>query len=140
MPTPIEQLSEKQRQVLELHNKDMNPTEIGKALGITSQAVHGHFRRLRDHGYDTGTTQPGRAAARARKATPPNATPPNGVPYDAHSALAMIQQTAAEGIALAENRKDEIDTEIDALRAEKKELDGKITELRKHLPASAQEG
>jgi predicted ArsR family transcriptional regulator len=41
-------LSERAQQVLALTKDGKNPTEIGEQLGITSQGVHGHLRRLRE--------------------------------------------------------------------------------------------
>lgn len=126
MPTPLDELSERQREVLELHNAGKNPTQIGRELNIKSQAVHGHFRRLRDHGYDIEGPQP--RAARERKSG-------RSGPFDATDALAVVHRAATEGIASAENRQAEIDKEIAALKAERKKLDGTIAELRTHLPA-----
>lgn len=48
--TAESELTERQREVLALVREGKNPTEIGKALGISSQGVHGHLRRLRGHG------------------------------------------------------------------------------------------
>lgn len=41
-------LSDRAQQVLALTKQGKNPTEIGTELGITSQGVHGHLRRLRE--------------------------------------------------------------------------------------------
>lgn len=43
-------VSPRAAEVLALTKEGKNPTEIGTQLGITSQAVHGHLRRLRDKG------------------------------------------------------------------------------------------
>lgn len=44
------QLTERQQAVLALTQENKNPTEIGKELGISSQGVHGHLRKLRAAG------------------------------------------------------------------------------------------
>lgn len=130
MPTPEDNLTEKQRQVLALVRRDPQPTptEIAKELGITSQAVHGHFRRLRGHGLMPAEgTAPGRAAARARRTAG----------FDPTDALAVVHQAARDGIAKAERRQQEIDDQLAALKAERKTLDTTIGTLRQHLPADA---
>jgi len=48
--TDRDDLTERQREVLRLHEEGKTPTEIGQTLGITSQNVHGHFKRLRRRG------------------------------------------------------------------------------------------
>lgn len=125
MPTDESQLTDKQREVLRLHREGKSPTEIGQAMGTTSQAVHGHFRRLRDHGLISGEpTAPGRAAARKRAQ--------NG--FDPSDALAAVIAAAEQGIAQAEARQRDIDLTLTSLGQERRELDKTIAELRKHLP------
>ena len=66
MSNPTDDLTDRQRDVLRLHTEGKNPTEIGKALDITSQAVHGHFRRLREKGLIAGDVGPKPAARKPR--------------------------------------------------------------------------
>lgn len=51
---PKDTPSPRAMEVLELHNAGKNPTEIGAALDISSQGVHGHLRRLRERGLIAG--------------------------------------------------------------------------------------
>jgi FixJ family two-component response regulator len=63
-----DELTERQGEVLNLVRAGRNPTEIGKELGISSQGVHGHIRRLRERGLlpEAGaTTKPARPRPRA---------------------------------------------------------------------------
>jgi DNA-binding MarR family transcriptional regulator len=122
----LSRLTDKQREVLRLHNEGKNPTEIGKAMGTSSQAVHGHFRRLRAHGLIADEATPSRVAAARRRTT-------NG--FDPGNALAAVIAAAEEGIAKAEQRKRDIDLLVMGLDEERRELDATIEELRKHLPA-----
>lgn len=50
MPETHQAATERQTAVLEMHKAGLSPTEIGRELGITSQGVHGHLRRLRKRG------------------------------------------------------------------------------------------
>lgn len=127
-PTDESTLSERQREVLALVREGKNPTEIGNALEITSQAVHGHLRRLRGHGLLADEpTAPGRAAARRRREL-------NGR-FDPDDALAAVRAAAERGIADAEARKVEIDVEIGRLKEEQAKLTDAVAELRKHVPS-----
>lgn len=110
-------LTEKQRQVLELHNEGKNPTEIAEALGISSQGVHGHFRRLRSKGLMP--EEPGR-----RRPTP------NGRhPVSADDALEAVRETVRTQRQGLEDRKTAIATEIKALKTQDEEIDQALAAL-----------
>lgn len=118
-------LSEKQREVLTLVRDGKNPTDVGRAMGITSQAVHGHLRRLRSRGLlPEGPAKSGRASA-----------PSNG--FDPANALAAIHAAARQQVTEIEARMTAIDAQREALTAEKKTLASALTEVKKHLPPEA---
>lgn len=130
-PATIEGLTDKQREVLELHNDGKSPTEIGKALGITSQAVHGHFRRLRASGLvpDTGAAKPAAAKRPAR------ITAPNGrQAFDPGSAINAVKLAAAQQRRELDAREQQIDGEIEALKADKKAIGEARRDLNKLVP------
>jgi hypothetical protein len=131
-PATIEGLTDKQREVLELHNDGKSPTEIGKALGITSQAVHGHFRRLRASGLlpDTGAAKPAAAAKRPSRPAVPNGRQT----FDPGSAITAVKLAAAQQRRELDAREQQIDGEIDALKAEKKAIGEARRELNKLVP------
>lgn len=120
--------TERQQDVLRLHRAGRNPTEIGRELKISSQAVHGHFRRLRAHGLveDTGE-------ARAKPAT--KRTARNGRPFDPASALPAVTAAINEQRARLDAREAEIDAEIAALRDEKKRIGSTRGLLERLTPA-----
>src|SRR5688500_8847872 len=99
-------LTDRQRDVLELHRKGKNPTEIGKELGISSQGVHGHMRRLKQRGLieDDGP--------KAGK------KPKNGVTHDPSKALEAVQATINQQEQNLMDRLDEIAHEREQLDAE----------------------
>lgn len=116
--TATDDLTDRQKEVLELHNQGKNPTEIGNALAISSQAVHGHFRRLREKGLIPGDGPPRAAAAKRR----PNAR--RGL--DAAAAVDAVRQAAEQQRDAIHGRQQEIDAEIASLNAERSELDGAL--------------
>lgn len=120
-------LTEKQQQVLALHRENKGPSEIAEVLGITSQGVHGHLKRLRGKGLIE--ERPG-AAVR-----PPSAR--GNARVNPSAALEIVRQAAREQVAAVQARQAEIDTEITELRAEKNELGKALTELRKHAGEEA---
>jgi predicted ArsR family transcriptional regulator len=111
-----EGLTERQRNVLHLVREGKNPTDIGKELGVSSQAVHGHLRKLRDLGFISEPAGPPRGAA-ARKA--------NGrrEPVEPESALLAVQRAINEQLALVDARMAEIGAEITALEDERTRLE-----------------
>ena len=124
-PSIEDQLTDRQRDVLRLHREGKNPTEIGKALGISSQGVHGHLGRLRNHGLiadDAPTAARTRSSSRRRVGQPA---------FDPARALDAVRATvrAQEEAILA--RQAEIDEQIAALQAERGELDSPLAELRR---------
>jgi DNA-binding Lrp family transcriptional regulator len=104
--------------VLRLHRAGKNPTEIGEELGISSQGVHGHFRRLRDRGLMEGKT--------ATSTPKPAAT---DRPVDAASALDAVRQAAATQRQQLVDRKAEIDREVKSLKKQDGEIDAAIAEI-----------
>lgn len=120
MADAIEQLTDRQRDVLRLHGEGKNPTEIGEALEISSQGVHGHLRRLRQKGLveDAG---PARGPAAKRRG--------NGRPITADDALEAVRATARAKRDELVGRKDEISVEIEALRTEAQKIDTTVAEL-----------
>lgn len=108
-------LTERQRDVLRLHQQGKSPTEIGKELEISSQGVHGHLRRLRDKGLIEGEPR--------RKPQPTSGA------FDASMALKTVRETIAEQTTLIRNRQTEIDQLIRELGAERTRLDETLAEL-----------
>lgn len=124
-PTDEAVLTDKQREVLTLVREGKNPTEIGAALGVTSQAVHGHLRRLRGHGLlPDEPTKPGRAASRARK---------NGI-FDPEDALAAVRSTIETQKAALNQREAQVRSEIEALTQELEQIEFTRKALDKYTP------
>jgi SOS-response transcriptional repressor LexA len=113
-------LTDRQRDVLRLHGEGKNPTQIGEELGISSQGVHGHLRRLRGKGLIEGT---------ARTAPVPVAVPDNGRPLTAADALEQVRQAAATQRQQLADRKAQIASEITSLNAQDAEIDAALAEL-----------
>ena len=113
-PTPEEQLTDRQREVLRLHREGKNPTEIGRLIGISSQGVHGHFRRLVEHGHLEPRSR-GLSSGAAR--------------FDPDEPFANVLAAIAVELQRAEQRNCEIDEEIAGLAHERAELADTITKL-----------
>jgi predicted ArsR family transcriptional regulator len=113
-------LTKRQKDVLRLVREGKNPTEIGKELGISSQGVHGHMRRLRDRGLLP-------AADRAKPAGRPRATANHKV--SPTSALEAVRATVREQLEAIDARQAAIEREITALTEERDQLDTARTEL-----------
>jgi DNA-binding Lrp family transcriptional regulator len=125
-PTPESELTERQRDVLRLQREGKTPTEIGNELGISSQGVHGHLRRLRDHGLiERGAAKP---------AKPRDARAPGPRRFDPASTIAAVQQTIATQRAELDTREAEIDAQIEQLREEKRAIEAARKELDKLTP------
>lgn len=107
-------LTDAQRQVLELREQGLSPTQIGREMGITSQAVQGHLRRLRAKGAVEPLRRRGRGASLA---------------FDPGAAIEAVQHAIAAQRAAASARLGELDEQIKALQAEKKVVQRTITEL-----------
>lgn len=113
-------LTDRQRDTLRLHREGKNPTEIAEALGISSQGVHGHFRRLRAKGLMEGDDRAVRASSRRRNGSGP---------VTADDALEAVRATARTQRNALIERKESITAEIDALKAEAKKIDKTVGEL-----------
>lgn len=121
------ELTEKQQQVLEMHRANKGPAEIAEALGISTQGVHGHIKRLRNKGLIEAKPSAG-ASRPARR---------DGARLDPKAALEVVREAARQQITTVEARQAEIEAEIKDLQEEKRELGKTLTELRKH---SGEEG
>lgn len=131
----ISELTERQQAVLRLHREGKGPTEIGRELDISSQAVHGHYRRLRAHGL-IEETSPRVPATRQR---PGSARPArNGAePFDPASTIRVVVQTITAQIGELNSREQEIDDEVERLKGEKKAIAKARAELEKLIPEPA---
>lgn len=135
-PTDESELTDRQKDVLRLVKAGKNPTEIGRELGISSQGVHGHLRRLRGHGLIEAEAPAPAAKAAARR----GGKPANGrQSFDPASTIAAVQQAITEQRAQLDNREAEIDAEIETLKAEKKAIGDARKELAKLTPAVSSE-
>lgn len=121
-------LSEKQAEVLKLHNEGKNATEIAKTMGIKPNGVHAHIRRLRGKGVipaaassngsrKSSTRKPRAAAAKKPAARRTRRTSAPRAPRQPASVKAL--EKAAKDAA---KRIDEIDAEIKKLEGEKAAL------------------
>lgn len=121
-----EGLTARQADVLRLTREGKNPTQIGEELGISSQGVHGHLRRLREKDLVPAANErtPRRAAPRVLRSKPADA-------------MAAVRATAAEQDRQLAARLDEIEGEQDALKAEKAAIVKTRKELEALLPAEA---
>jgi predicted ArsR family transcriptional regulator len=124
MASQDQALTERQQQVLKLTTEGKNPTEIGEALGISSQAVHGHFRRLRAHGLlNGGTSAPAPSSKHSIAAT-------------LKSAMSAIDRTIAEqrkeierSIAQLERNREQFKAQITKIDQDKREAEKALKEL-----------
>lgn len=116
-----DQLSERATQVLTLTKAGKNPTDIGAELGITSQAVHGHLRRLRDK--DLLPPDP-KAKAKARTE--------NGRPdFTVDTAFAEVRASIARQRDDLDTYMVEVDRELERIEERKKELKKERAEAEK---------
>jgi DNA-binding CsgD family transcriptional regulator len=138
MTTPTDEsgLTDRQRDVLRLVREGRNPTEIGRELGISSQGVHGHLRRLRDRGL-VEAAAPAKPAARKRSAN--DRQPHAAAGFDPKSAIAAVQQAIVEQREQLDTREAEIDAQITQLRDEKKLITATRKELEKLTPGVSSE-
>jgi predicted ArsR family transcriptional regulator len=116
-----ENLTERQADVLRLTQEGKNPTDVGRELGISSQGVHGHLRRLRAKGL-LPDEEPRPRARRRNGRTP--------APVDYLSAIRAAAERAEREIL---DRQAEIDAEIADLKREREALDGALEEVRQKL-------
>jgi predicted ArsR family transcriptional regulator len=116
-----ENLTERQADVLRLTQEGKNPTDVGRELGISSQGVHGHLRRLRAKGL-LPDEEPRPRARRRNGRTP--------APVDYLSAIREAAERAEREIL---DRQAEIDAEIADLKREREALDGALEEVRQKL-------
>jgi predicted ArsR family transcriptional regulator len=116
-----ENLTERQADVLRLTQEGKNPTDVGRELGISSQGVHGHLRRLRAKGL-LPDEEPRPRARRRNGRTP--------APVDYLSAIREAAERAEREIL---DRQAEIDAEIADLKREREALDGALGEVRQKL-------
>lgn len=105
-------VSPRAAEVLALHKDGQNPTQIGQALGISSQAVHGHLRRLREK--ELLPPDP-KAKTKAAKDT-------NGRSFSAEAAFAEVR-------ASIERQQRDLDTYIIDVDREIERLDDRKAEL-----------
>jgi predicted ArsR family transcriptional regulator len=115
-----DELTDRQREVLDLVNEGKNPTQIGAALGISSQGVHGHIRRLRGKGLipeDYGAPRP--AAAPRKQRDSPTAVDPHAAIM---AAMAGIQE-----------QRRQLEARLEAITAERVGLDDEEAAVRAAL-------
>lgn len=111
-----DQLSPRAQEVLELTQQGKNPTEVGAALGITSQGVHGHLRRLREKGL-----LPPDPKAKGRKSDA------NGRPdFNVQTAFAEVRASIAR-------QRDDLDTYVAGVNRELEALEERKKALKKEL-------
>jgi predicted transcriptional regulator len=120
-------LTERQRDVLRLVREGKSPTEIGKELSISSQGVHGHMRRLREHGLIPALKPTARKPA-AKPSAAPNER------FDPAQSLRIVVGTITAQLDELDAREQAIDAEIAALNAEKQAIENARTELQKLVP------
>lgn len=135
-----EDLTDKQREVLALVQEGKTPTEIGKAMDISSQAVHGHFRRLREAGVMPEASPKAAAGTAARRRTigPAGPSPITGRSLDTTSVLNAVKLAAAQQRDALNARELEVDAQIEALKDEKKGIAEARKELDKLVPPEQQ--
>jgi DNA-binding MarR family transcriptional regulator len=133
----VSDLTDRQRDVLRLHQEGKNPTEIGAALGITSQAVHGHYRRLRARGLIEGDAKP---AAERRVTTARNARSRGPLaPFDPQDTVRVVVATITAQLDELNTRDEAVDAQIEALKVEKKAIAAARKELAALVPPGTPE-
>lgn len=115
-------LPKRQQEVLEAHGRGLNPTQIGRELGITPQAVHGHLRKLKDRGLIEADEHEAAAPVQGAAKSPAQF-------YE--EALADLQHQ----IANVEARRREIAAQIEDLQAQDTEWERTHERLTALLPA-----
>lgn len=117
MTADPEKLTERQSDVLRLTKEGKNPTDVAKELGISSQGVHGHLRRLR-----------------AKRLLAPDAPKRKGANGRAEvDYLATIRLAAEQAEQDIRKRQSEIDQAIANLQAERDGLNAALEEVRAKL-------
>jgi predicted ArsR family transcriptional regulator len=128
-PETAVDLTDRQTDVLRLTREGKSPTEIGRELGISSQGVHGHLRRLREAGLVEPLTAPKRAAKRP-------AARDSGAAFDPQDTIrAVVQEITAQLDAL-DAREQQVDATIAELKDEKRRIALARTELQKLVPTT----
>lgn len=123
--TPAD-LTDRQKAVLELVRKGKSPTAIGKELGISSQGVHGHLRKLRERGLVD--SEP----VRSKK-------PRNGVTVNPAKALEAVRAAIDEQEQALLQRLSDIDEERQALDGEAAEIQATLGQLRALAPRAGED-
>ncbi len=119
-PTPGDDLTDRQRDVLKLHREGKGPTEIGAELDISSQGVSGHLRRLKAKGYIEDDTP----AAPKPKAKPKAAKPKaDGEQFNPASTIQVVVETITVQLDALARREREINDEMSQLTAELNEIE-----------------
>jgi predicted ArsR family transcriptional regulator len=131
VPTPetAVDLTDRQTDVLRLTREGKNPTEIGRELGISSQGVHGHLRKLREAGLVEPLAAPKRAPKRP-------AARDSGAPFDPQDTIRAVGQEITDQLDALASREQEIDATITELKDEKRRIGLARTELQKLVPTT----
>lgn len=131
---PEAELSESARKVLDLYRAGTtSPTEISKALGVTSQAIHGHFRRLRERGLIPPVGEPtGRPARSGRRERGVEAR------IDPHAAIMAAVEGIRQQEAALQTRLEQIGEDRLGLDLEEKQINESLNALKAMQAASAQ--
>jgi DNA-binding CsgD family transcriptional regulator len=116
----VRPITARQREVLRLTAAGHSPTEVGRALGISSQAVHGHFRRVRVNGH----------AVPCRRQRSADLAAPSLSRVTADGALAAVSASIIEHERLVATRLDEVAAQIDELQRERTSLQDGMAALR----------
>lgn len=124
---PADDLTDRQRDVLRLAKENKNPTEIGRELGISSQGVHGHLRRLRTKGLLPSAPAP------TRRPEPPR----DDRSFDPASTISVVVKAITDQLAQLDARETEVNAEIERLQTEKREIADARKELEKLRPQTA---
>lgn len=124
-------LTERQRDVLRLHTEGKNPTDIGRELNISSQAVHGHMKRLRGKGLIAEENpKPTTSSPRRERGEPTT--------IDPHAAIMAAMESIQQQVAQLESRLEAIAQERVGLNDEEASIRQALNTLAamQHAPSA----
>lgn len=131
--TATQALTPKQRQVLDLLNRDVSPTEVARRLKISPSGVYGHMRNIRAAGVEIDNL----ALATGPAAPAPEPEALTAVSTRATNGEADPAQALTSALESGRERLTAIDAQIDALGTERSALAARLEKLDAALGALA---
>lgn len=137
-----EPLTKKQQRAFDLLSSGKSPAQAAKRMGITTNGVYGHLRRIREKGHEVtfrgrdvnGSKSSRRSTTTRSAASSPNGSSPNGKPsfesiQEVHKTIDSAVVLATDRLRQIEGRRKEIAAEQEKLASEDRDLKAEAEEL-----------